>query len=403
AVDGMTSAAFEERERHLAGALAACAEIDVRPTPLLQTLDETLWLGWNTRVQFRVREGFTDRPSRDAPVMERLQQQRRRDLEKQRGTLASRYYPRVSPRSVQMEVPSFTDRIEMIRAYMANRARIFAVIDLLTDPESRTENGDTLYTKKAAEKIGAAFASLPAAPHAFDPAAPPHLDLFLALAESIPSVIAFLRDRTPAAQLDERLLRHYAELVAAGFGPMDWDYLVDAPASRNRIAALAFLLESGGAAATDERYAQWIKLCTQGRNESLCIRAHPSAELLVRNRERVPASWLNQLDRLLPLWERHHAGANERSRRWFLSTALRLLEEKPPGDNWKSHCERFETRWMTIERLAEKPLGPKAAVCACIRRTGEERKLSRVGALKLLYRRAVNRGLSCVQRRRPKG
>ncbi|MEL6545330.1 MAG: hypothetical protein AAFQ82_11940, partial [Myxococcota bacterium] len=185
AVEGMTEAAFAERESHLRGALSACAEIDVRPTPLLQTLDETLWQGWNDRVQFVPREGFEQRPDRRAKAMERLRQKRRYDLEKQRRELTRRFYPRLSPRRVQTEVPNFLERIEMVREFMENRVPIFAMVDALCDPSHRTENGSTLYTAKGAKALEQRFAALPATAHRFDPEQPPHRDLFLALEEAI--------------------------------------------------------------------------------------------------------------------------------------------------------------------------------------------------------------------------
>ncbi|MEL6545914.1 MAG: hypothetical protein AAFQ82_14890, partial [Myxococcota bacterium] len=122
-----------------------------------------------------------------------------------------------------------------------------------------------------------------------------------------------------------------------------------------------------------------------------------------KNESKVPSSWIRSLDRFLPLWERHHADASPRSQRWLKARALELLKAPPPKEDWQKHCERMERRWSTAEHLFDRPLDLDEAVCSCVRMSDREKKLSRVGSLKLLYQRAIQRNLSCIHRKGSRG
>jgi len=120
-----TAASFRQRTQLLDDAMAACKDIDVRPTPLVDALHEKLYAGMDAfeftpdRQQARLEEPFFDTTwyhSREEMMRERR--------------AADAYLTTYAPLRQQIrETPTLVDRIKLARDYVYNRALVFDVIE----------------------------------------------------------------------------------------------------------------------------------------------------------------------------------------------------------------------------------------------------------------------------------
>jgi hypothetical protein len=125
---GRNAPSFRQRTQLLDDAMAACKDIDVRPTPLVDALHEKLLAGMDVfeftpeRQQERLEEPFFDTTwyhSREEMMRERR--------------AADAYLTTYAPFRQQIrETPTLVDRIKLVRDYVANRALVFDVIEAAT-------------------------------------------------------------------------------------------------------------------------------------------------------------------------------------------------------------------------------------------------------------------------------
>jgi hypothetical protein len=120
-----TAESFRARTRVLDAALSACADIDVRPTPLVESLHQKLFAGM---------DDFEFTPAKqqeelERPFFEGTWYKSREDMMKQRSVANWYLTTDESLRQTLRETPTLLDRIRKIRDYVANRALVFDVIE----------------------------------------------------------------------------------------------------------------------------------------------------------------------------------------------------------------------------------------------------------------------------------
>jgi len=134
---GRTAASFRQRTQVLDDAMAACKDIDVRPTPLIDALHEKLYAGMDAfeftpdRQQARLEEPFFDTTwyhSRDEMMRERR--------------AADAYLTTYAPLRQQIhETPTLVERIKLVRDYVYNRALVFDVIEAVVADDLDSPGG----------------------------------------------------------------------------------------------------------------------------------------------------------------------------------------------------------------------------------------------------------------------
>lgn len=128
-VPHLTAAAFWRRKELLDQAIIACADIDVRPTPRIQALDEVLWQGV---ISPKATYAQLERPPKSAPVAEQTRFHFESRREQSRVGMAKTFY-RPIDRQGLLETKFLVDRITTIRDFMANRALVYDLLEARAD------------------------------------------------------------------------------------------------------------------------------------------------------------------------------------------------------------------------------------------------------------------------------
>jgi hypothetical protein len=146
---GRSAPSFRQRAQLLDDALAACKDIDVRPTPLVDALQQKLIAGM---------ESFEFTPAKqlerlEEPFFDSTWYHSREEMMRDRQA-GDAYLTTYGPLVEQIgETPTLTDRIKLVRDYVFNRAQVFDVIE--------AAEADTL---DSASGIARLLAALRAAP-----------------------------------------------------------------------------------------------------------------------------------------------------------------------------------------------------------------------------------------------
>ncbi len=136
-VQGRTSESFRQRAKILTDALSRCEGIDVRPTPAILALNTKLAAGMDA---FE----FTERKQQarlETPFFDTTWYKSREDMMQRRGlddTFLTTYLPL---RQQIAEAKLLTDRIALIRGYVANKALVFALFEALRAKDLQTPAG----------------------------------------------------------------------------------------------------------------------------------------------------------------------------------------------------------------------------------------------------------------------
>ncbi|MEO1332682.1 MAG: hypothetical protein AAFV32_04115 [Myxococcota bacterium] len=122
-VEGMTEVSFATRRDLLDQALLACAEIDVRPTPLIEALGRELYEGM-LAPRFRFNEAIK-RADADASPRTKLRASRDINNERNRGRLAKQFYRPLSEPELT-KTKTLVARIQKVRDLMEYTRKIVA-------------------------------------------------------------------------------------------------------------------------------------------------------------------------------------------------------------------------------------------------------------------------------------
>ncbi len=133
---GRDAASFRARARLLDDALAACKYIDVRPTPLVDSLHEQLFAGMD---EFEFTPG-KQQERREQPFFETTWYHSRTDMMNDRRA-ADAYLTTYEPlRQRIRETPTLVGRIALVRDYVRDRSTVFDVVEATeaSDLDSKT-------------------------------------------------------------------------------------------------------------------------------------------------------------------------------------------------------------------------------------------------------------------------
>jgi len=396
---GRTAASFRVRVQLLDEALAACKDIDVRPTPLVDALHEQLFAGMDLfeftpgRQQDRLEEPFfggTWYHSRE----EMMRDRRAEDF----------YLTSYGPLRQQIrETPTLVDRIQLVRDYVHNRARVFDVIEA-----TRAEDLDSL--------AGTArlLAALQAAPigrqYGSDDV---HFGSLYSLRDvhaDISKITKYYRDAYAPESLSWSQGIPLAALFAKDrkIDEVEWKYIFDLHKKHDCRVCLGKLIETadhGGANVRDTRFFAWLNydLAKARRPED---RKRIVAEVMPRDsafllhvRTLLPADLRAALD-----WDFYRRRYDEAADKDDLSGARQLLAllgatlaERAPTAVAAQYCTPLSDHlnYLVKKGGAFPPI--EAQLCACL--TGP---LASEGSRNLvnkseLYDYALARSLPCVQ------
>jgi hypothetical protein len=249
---GRTAESFRVRTRLLDEALAACKDIDVRPTPLVDALHAQLFAGMDVfeftpgRQQGRLEEPFFDSTwyhSRD-------------EMMRDRG-VEDWYLTTYAPLRQQIkETPSLAGRIQLVRDYVHNRSLVFDVIEALhaEDRDAPAGTARILAALRAAP-LGGQYGSTDV-----------HLGAIHSLRDlrgDIAKLTGFYRD----AYRPEDLYWNHGIPLAALFAKdrrieeAEWQYIFRLHQSHPCPVCMGYLVEApdhGGLQVRDQRFFAWL-------------------------------------------------------------------------------------------------------------------------------------------------
>ncbi len=392
---GLTAASFLKRKQVLEQAIVACAEIDVRPTPLLEALNESLWSG----VISPKLESWTpapDEPEEDIPgrVSRYLANKRTRLW---RDFAQASYRPMA--RQPLRETKVFVDRIALVRDAMLPYIPLMEVWARMA--RLRFEKGGSedalLKAMERLQKVGRIEPDWV------------HFKVAEKLKDSARDwrkLRRWMVDRYPAASLSKRRLGWMAALFVSDSRLLDeeWAYLAGGPpcgrclrlvfehvprdekTPKRAVFALESLYGSKG----------------QGKRVARDLLRHLSVELAVGSAAAVRAELRASLYDFA-LWDglrvRLPAARGKKSvmplrQKVLRGMRLRLKEDLKSPD--RTQCRRLDKRLETLELEGVKTRGFAPQVCRCLR---EAKGARRIGELDALYLRALHWGRSCLKER----
>ena len=440
-VPGLTSPAFERRHQLLLGAEAACAEIDVRPTPLMESLDEHLWMGLGQLKAEKPQASvfgrcdmkpgpFTTCGDQTLSLRDYLVAERRDRLDRVRADLANEYYT-FPQRQTLKATPNFVTRLQIAIAWAAEHVKTYAVIDALTDPAAHTVMGDTYYTPAGLARIVAAFRSAPKSARG-NRNRPVHfwVAAFLFLTDEIPRWGPHGDFESPAYRDDSgalsQVLREIlspAEAAALGvpdevsrlfavddrIDEAEWKHTMAMHGAthgryaRGCLDCLSFALRArnhGGFEAHQARLREAVKdpaiqslLAAEGsRVEQL----FPDDGALIR------AVWPDltdayrlSFDSLAQLYDTKVTWLTQEQRRWLLDQLQATLI--PSNNRSKEACEKLPDRLEKLAALGRKP-SVDQPICTCFKLLTDPGTSSpfRQSWIDDFYRQQAGRGLDCL-------
>ncbi len=395
---GRTAESFRTRRQLLDEALVACKDIDVRPTPLVDSLHEKLFAGMD------VFEFTSDRQQArlEEPFFDTTWYKSRTDMMNRRGT-ADWYLTTYQPLRQQIrETPTLVGRIQLVRDYVHNRSLVFDVIEATTAPDLDSPAG-----------VKRLLAALRAAPLGKQYGSPDvHFVCQYVIGDlrtDANEIGRFYRDTYPPESLSWVEGIPFANLFAKD-GKVDeaeWKYVFDLHRKKHCPVCVGKLLETrdhGGAKVRDERFFAALEF-----NLARAKRPDDRKRFLTETMPRDP-EYVLHLATLLPadlrgaldwkfFWKRLET-ADEANDVDMLKQLLSVLSTvMTQGEVNESACNELPDQ---IESFLSKggAVAPAAdRICACL--TGPmAQKGTRVLVSKShLYDYALARGLPCVRPR----
>jgi len=441
-VPGLTSLAFERRHQLLLGAEAACAEIDVRPTPLMESLDEHLWIGIGQIAAEEPQVSVLGRCStklgpsvtcgdKTLSLRDYLVAVRRDQLDRVRADLANEYYT-FPGRQTLKATPSFVTRLHIAIAWAAEHVKTYAAIDALTDPAVYTVMGDTYYTPAGLARIVATFRSAPkSALGTRDRPVHFWVAVFLFLAEKMPDYGAHSDFESPAYGDDNSALSqalreilppeeaaalHVPDDVSRLFAMDDrideaeWKYtLAMHRASNGRYAhgcldCLSFALRArnhGGFEIHKKRLLEALK--DPVIQPLLAVAGSRVDQLFPEDGALIQAVWPDlpdayrlSFDSLARLYDAKVAWLTREQRRWLVDQLEATLI--PSNNRSEAECEKLPDRLQKLAALGREP-SVDQTICTCLKLLsgpGASSSPFRQGWIDGFYRQQAGRGLDCL-------
>ncbi|MEM6559316.1 MAG: hypothetical protein AAF219_03000 [Myxococcota bacterium] len=404
AVEGMTEVSFATRRDLLDRALLACAEIDVRPTPLIEALGRELYEGM-LAPRFRFNEAIK-RADANASPRTKLRASRDINNERNRGQLAKQFYrPLKEPELTKTK--TLVERIQKVRHLMEYTRKIVAA-------------GEAFLVEK------------------------PDLKRVLALVDQVPDepdLRRWLVDYFDARKLNAKTLEDWVKksfspretssrdafrvtglFVADGIvSDTEWRYLValHKESERGCTTCLGRALaagEHGGFKIRRQRLLQALRLYETIEDRESRLRF--SVELLPDEPEFVldvepdlPAPVRAGLD--VEFWQKlrrlaYHPGGSypteseedtTRVRRRTRQAWIDAIENK---DSERRACLGIGDELEALFEVSKEYRSLDAAVCRCLENTEVGVSPVNSGNMAPLYRYAVERDLECIKLRRPR-
>ena len=410
---GLTAASFDTRVSLLTQAIVACADIDVRPTPRLQALDEVLWQGVLAPALV---EWKPEPDPRAAATAERVAVNRRNSFQVERRFLAERTYAPVDRQGL-IETKIFVDRLARVRGDMAHFARLMHLWEtvLVTgDPGAPESSVLTALMTKVEAGYPPSFADTPGAKGW---GRGPSLVVWARVLRILgkrkapaPEALAWFKGRYPAADPSDDVGAALVDLVV-GDGVVnadEWAYLRTASVCLvcnprlfdsvvheggeipSRAAEVLGMLASQARSASPTPVA----LVSMGR----LLAGLSPAQVVATLRELPPGhravmTWehLEQVARRIPPLG---ASASDQSASFELLRHLgdRLLSSAERPD--RETCADLDQRILFLEERGLKNLDLNAAVCVCLGRAAQG---GRPHGDRELYLRAVATDAPCVK------
>jgi len=375
-VKDRTAESFRERTRRLDDALIHCARIDVRPTPAILALDAKLRAGMDA---FEFTEEMQHRLVEESQVgdpWERGAESRREAAMQDRPWWA--WYLTTYPplRQGIAEAKLLTDRLQLVRDYVANRALVFDVIEAVRTRELDTPAGiERLRAALEKAPIGGQYGSQDV-----------HFDALSAFnhpKSDTEAIGALLRKLYDPRKLDggqdwtAALFFHGDDRCTAD----EWNWIYAASETRLCVPCLRVLLEAkdhGSKETRLQRFQQAYALAAprmKGKNPE--VRAftelvgHNEAGLLVAALPLVPPTVQQQLgwefvSSAVYALERKRDTPEEASA--LLALAVSLLQrqvDRAEPKQLESECSALAERIKVLEQhhAQTAPLGAQACTC----------------------------------------
>jgi hypothetical protein len=366
---GRTAASLRARTRLLDAALGACAGIDVRPTPLIDALQEQL------RVGMMVFE-FTPEQQQartEEPFFDTTWYKSRTDMMEHRGATDFYLTTHEPLQQALRETKTLVARIRLVRDYVYNRSLVFDVIEATGAEDLDSARG-----------IARLLAALQAAPPGVQyGSGDVHfycLYSLLEVAADTTPINEFYRRSYPPQSLYWDHGSPLAALLAKDgrVDQVEWAYIFDLHRAHRCELCLQQLLwapDHGGPGVREERYTAVLNLdkanakSVDERRRTAAALMPPDIEFLMHARATLPAELQPALDWKFLLRRVEQADDDD-----DLDSVQRLLPVlvtallPPPGSSVpeKSYCYRLADQLAVLAKRGV-ALAPVAdTICACL-------------------------------------
>jgi hypothetical protein len=366
--EGRTAASLRARTRLLDAALGACAGIDVRPTPLLDALEEKLLLGMKA-FEFTPEQ---QQARTEEPFFDTTWYKSRADMLEHRNA-TDFYLTSYAPLLQEFrETKTLVGRIQLVREYVHNRSLVFDVIEAIDAKDLDSARGIArLLAALKAAPLGVQYGSGDV--HFFG------LDAVCDVAADINPINEFYRRSYPAGSLSWSQGTFLSAMMAKD-GRVDeaeWAYIFELHRAHDCEGCLRHLLEAtdhGGPGVRDQHLLAVLEYdATQskdlGRRRRTVTAILPAdTEFLLHVRSILPAELRPALD-----WDfvrRRFEQADESddlsSARQLLPVLIAALEPAPGSSLPPDYCLGLADRLAFLAKH-DVPLHPLGGtICACL-------------------------------------
>ncbi|MEO8183522.1 MAG: hypothetical protein ABI895_32210 [Deltaproteobacteria bacterium] len=365
---GRTAASLRARTQLLDAALGACAGIDVRPTPLLDALQEKLRVGM-TVFEFTPEQ---QQARTEEPFFDTTWYKSRTDMMEHRGA-TDFYLTTYGPLQQEFrETKTLVARIQLVRDYVYNRALVFDVIEATGAADLDSARG-----------IARLLATLQAAPPGVQyGSGDVHFYCMYTLrdlAADINPINEFYRRSYPPQSLYWNHGIPLAALMAKDgrVDKVEWAYIFDLHRAHSCEVCLQQLLRApdhGGRGVREERFTAVLDLdranakSVDERRRTAAALMPPDTEFLMHARATLPAELQPALDWKFLLGRVEQADdADDLDGVQRLLPVLAAALQPPPGSSVpESYCLGLADKLAVLAKRGVS-LAPVAdAICACL-------------------------------------
>jgi hypothetical protein len=374
---GRTAASFRARAQLLGDGLAACKDIDVRPTPLVDALHEQLFAGM---AGFEVQtDGRRVAPEKHYLITSEPLHQHIR------------------------ETPTLVGRIRLVRDYVANRALVFDVIEAASAGDLDSPGGVTrLLAALKAAPVGGQYGT-------FDVHFYGVYDLG-GLRSDVTAIARFYRASYPPESLDPGIGQAVATLLGKD-GKVDeaeWQYIFELHKHHSCPGCVGKLIEvvdHGGAQVRDARFQTWLDHDLQeaggggGRKQVVAWLMPQDPVYMLHLRALLPADVRATLD-----WDFYIRRLDKAVEDDDPVTAAKLLPllgqalaDRPAAAVDHNYCLSLGERLnlLASRRAPPAPVGDQ--ICACLTGPMAGQGTRNSSNKSELYDHALARALPCVR------